>query len=196
MYVELTDAELIVLDGRCEPATQEKVNDAKAREVARHQHADLRPEWAAFIADVVSEAKREGRLVRYWTNMRHCRGCGASSTYPVYKTGRRAGKPKRTQEIMVYGVELARRFVVITGIPTLGVCRACWEGIQPHLATVLADVEAEIPEAITGYPPRYRRWELRKCLKCEWQGHEGQSLPFGGKAFDHLPGHAIVRANP
>ena len=72
------------------------------------------------------------------------------------------------------GVELGYRFIGFTGHAVCGCCDECWEQAKPLMGAALAEVEAAIPEAFTGYPPRFERYDNAQCTRCGWTGHEGQ----------------------
>lgn len=186
--VSLTDAELLLLDGKCRPEVQQVVESARERLAAMEQYSDLTPKEAAFIADAMAEARENLKLVCQRVAISSCRICGESGGYAVYKrAGRyhRKGETNYDKPLSLAGVELAIRVVRMKGYPTLGCCTSCFEKIKPDLLEALKPIEAELPEALTGEPPRFKRYDNRFCTKCGWEGHEGQMrmLPalFGGK---------------
>ena len=56
----------------------------------------------------------------------------------------------------------------------LGCCHTCWTKLKPVVGIALADVHAELPEELTGVPPRHKCFRRQKCTRCGWEGHEGQ----------------------
>lgn len=175
--VSLEDSELIVLDGRCTAEVQEKVNAAKDRISMAKTLQGSDPKIAGFVADVVSEAKKNGLLRHAYCRLRTCKICGQTAGYYVYsRNGRnhRKGQPDYNHPKYLSGVELADRFISMQGYATLGCCNACFEKALPLLKSVLKDVRAQIPESLSGLPTRFKRFDRRKCKKCGWIGHEGE----------------------
>lgn len=188
MKVELTDEELVFLDGKVSSDTQKEVDNARERIAMVKAIPDLDPKHAKFIADVVREAQTNGELVRYHENIRHCSLCDANAGYDVHRRrGRyhRVGQPNYDKPITMSGVELARRVIRITGYVALGCCRVCFDKLLPDLQKALTGVKAEMPKSLTGVPPKWKRWNKRRC-QCGWEGHEGemgQLLTFMGDGF-------------
>jgi len=178
--VNLTDEELALLDGRCSADVQRQVDAATGRLSMQAALAETPGHLAAFIADAVMEAKNSGRLKFAPCGLRTCPYCKRSGGYAVH-SGRsryhRKGTPNYDKPLTIPGVELAQRFVNFLGHATVGCCRECWEAAQPLLVSALDAVKAEIPEAITGKAPRFKRFDNAHCTACGWTGHEGQMRP-------------------
>lgn len=176
MRPELTDDELVVLDGRCRAEVQAAVDAAKDRITARMRYDDLPPEQAAFIADVVREARESGVLKWMGVRIDHCPLCGWMGEYPRYKQGPRRGQIKdRAKRSTTAGVELADRFVHIERHVLLGGCNECMDALSDRLAEALRGVEAQVPERLRaeGEPERVK-YDRKRCTACGWQGHEGE----------------------
>lgn len=175
--VYLTDQELALLDGHCNEGVQTEVDKAKARLKTAELLGNVPDNLIPFVSRIIEEARATGRLILSRRSLHYCNVCGKSAGYAKYKrTGRyhRKGEPNYDKPLSLWGVELADRFVRIGGRATLGCCGSCWNKVKPFLADALRDIRAEIPEAITGYPPRWVRYDNRKCSKCGWEGHEGE----------------------
>lgn len=219
--VDLTDPELLVLDGQCRDDVQDEVNGARARISARQRHASLPPEQAAFVADVVREAQHKLRIKWVNTRIDQCPLCGWRGEYPVYKSGPRRGRIRdNARRKTTAGVELAERFVRIENHVTLGGCKECVTALAPTLAEELRGVEAQVPETLRAEgEPRRVRYERRRCQGCGWEGHEGQMvwhrtlmgdgrypaqcpecraahLPLGRMPFEVLDGYEVVEVEP
>lgn len=82
--------------------------------------------------------------------------------------------PNHDKPLTFAGIEFAKRFIGIRGSSVVGCCIECYTAVKVALVAALADVRAQIPEAITDYKPRWARWDLYECTQCGWQGHEGQ----------------------
>lgn len=171
MSYALTDEEAQALSGHVRPQIQALVDQAAARLRARAQYPDLAPALAGFIANVLAEARAEGRLVFNPSNLTGCGLCGKRAE--TYFRGR--GSKRRMVGSSMPGFELARRFVNIQGSPWLGGCRPCMDAVLPHLREALRDVRAQLPDDLRAEgAQRYVRRENRRCTKCGWTGHEGQ----------------------
>lgn len=102
------------------------------------------------------------------------------------------GITNRDKPPTLHGVSLVDRVVRVPGNVELGCCSACCTKLRSHVATALADVRAELPEQLTGVPPRYKCFCLRKCTQCSWERHEGQmrklrALMGGGTYYGGCP---------
>lgn len=221
MKIELTDNELVLLDGKVSGEVQEEVDRAKARVdavEAYSDHADITPTLAAFIADVVHEARTQGRLVANHVRIRSCRLHDEYYGFVKYKSGPNQGRPNYKRPIAKPGREFARRFVTVEGHVTLGGCNECIEKALPALREALIGVPAQLPDLlVTEGAPRFTRYDDRECLECGWTGHEGQmgrlpailggdypgkcpscgaeKLPFGPQKFKTLDSFTVVRAD-
>lgn len=174
--MDLTDQELVLLDGKCSSKIQTEVDAAKGR-IAMQSKMSCEPHIAAFVADAVKEAKEHGLLRLLREDLRYCRYCKKSAGYYTYpRTGRyhRRGETDYGHPKYMSGVELADRFISVKGYSCVGCCSECWQKAQPLLAKELEGVMAEVSEAITGHKPMFKKWDNMKCEKCNWEGHEGQ----------------------
>lgn len=170
---KLTDEEALLLDGKVRDDVQKLVTAARGRLAAVLDHPDLSPELAGFIADVVSEAEERGRLILRWEWVMWCPVCRNDAGYVLFKSGRRKGKPRKRRYLQA--VELASRFVTVKGSVALGCCSECLAAVEPALVSALASARAEIPKRFVAEGrPDWRRWELRRCKGCGWEGHEGE----------------------
>lgn len=173
--VKLTTDEIILLDGKVGPEVQKSVDlakEAKALEGFAGNAAEAR-----FIADVVREAETNGRLILRWTSLHYCQYSGKAAGYAKrsrHGKYHRKGDTNFSKPLSMAGVELADRFVRLSGYASVGCCREFWDAVRPKLAIRLQDVRAEIPEEITGHKPRWKRFDKKRCTKCGWVGHDGQ----------------------
>lgn len=176
--IELTDSEMLSLDGKCRQKTQFAVDYVKERMVikARVQSGDEKID--AFVATVVMLAKRNGKLGCRRVSMEHCPLCGKRADYPRYKRDSplHAKGEKNTNAKPMYfsGIDLTGDFVVTEHYARVGCCFACLEKTRSFLVKELDIVEAEVPKEVTGHPPRFKFYHAMKCLSCGWEGHEGQ----------------------
>lgn len=179
---KLTDHEALLLDGKVSQNVQELVDSAKNRIAMFEAMPELGAEKAGFIADVVGLAKKAGKLAFYHNRIRYCPVCKTNAGYHVHarssrkQFGHKKGDIDYGSPRSMPGVELQDSFVTIEGLVYQGCCTACFDSLKPKLAERLADVTAEIPEAITGIPPKWRKWTTNKCSACGWVGPEGKML--------------------
>lgn len=214
--VDLSDAELVLLDGRCGETVQAEVDAARDRIAARGRHPTMPPALSGLVADAATEARTNGRLV--WTTkpIDYCPLCGWVGKPARYKSGPRKGEIKPNgRRGMTGGVDLAHRFVTIQHHVRLGGCRECVETAEPALRKELRGVPAQVPDRLRaeGEPKRVR-YERRRCKSCGWEGHEGRmgrltavmggtypgecpdcgakQLPLGPLEFEHVDGFDVV----
>lgn len=170
----VTDEELLLLDGKCGKETQGLIDSLKLRNRIAESRA-LTDSEATFVRDVLNEASTNKTLIFRSLRIRRCPVCNTAAGYAKRtrssRSGRR-GEPNYDRPLTMYGYELARRFFVIKDTPTIGCCTSCWKKIQPILAEELSGVPAEIPQDITGIPPRFKAYDVMKCTKCGWVGSE------------------------
>lgn len=167
--VKLTDGEILLLDSIERLEIRAIVAAARSRIESVGAYPGLTPERAAFIADVLIEAREAGILIRQWKQIRSCSVCGASGEYRLPSK-----RHKKERFFEISGVELAKRFISMKGYTAVGCCSACFESVEAHLIEALQGVPVEIPECWEAAPHRWKRYDKRHCTKCEWTGHEGE----------------------
>lgn len=169
--VKLTDEELLLLDGKCSEKVQTAVDLVKTSKTITGLAS---PEHAKFVVSVVQEAQTSGKLIFSRSSISYCPVCKTSGSYRLYKSGKNKGRFNYDKPTYIFGVELAYRSVIIRGHVTVGCCSQCWETVKPFVLTALESVKAQMPEALTGHPEKYTRYDKRKCSSCGWEGHEGE----------------------
>lgn len=216
--VTLTDDELVRLDQHVRPEVQEAVNAARARITARVAWPNLRPAIAGLVADVVTEAETNGRLIYQRRGLRRCSLCGTGAGYVPFKSGRRKGEPNYDRPRMLDGIEFADRFVTIVGRVAVGGCTDCVTPAVPVIVESLRGVKAELPDALAAEgEPRWKRYANRRCTSCGWEGHEGEmrqartligdgfypsgcpacsaeNRPLGRSVVEYVEGYAVIEA--
>lgn len=167
--VVLADCDLARLIDSEDADVKAEASAAAARLAAPTRWPSVPSHVAALIADVVAEAQKQGRLIWRNVNVSRCRYCGAQSEW------KKPPRKKREVEYKVSAVEFAQRFVVITGYVSVGGCRTCVDTALPILREELSGFAVELPKLLhIDGAPVHRRWDLVRCKKCEWSGHEGQ----------------------
>lgn len=216
--VSLNDSELALLDGGCRKEIQGKVDEAKRRLADRERLPNsLTTLEAAFVSDVLAEAKKSGRLTWRAVDVSHCRVCGQDGGYYLRSKTSRAGRkgtPNWSKPRYLRGIDLAATLVYMQGYPALGGCLTCVDKLKPTLVACLDGVKAEIPEGLTGQPPKWERHDLMRCSACEWEGGEhlmgklpavmggyyqgecpschAKNTPFGPTIVKPVPGFVVV----
>jgi len=213
--VHLTDNELVLLDGQCRNKIQVDVDKAKKR--LENVLPEVPEKFKDFVARVLTELENEGRLVHRYERIRHCDVCDKRAGYATYKRTsqyHQKGEKNYNKPLSFPAIELAHRFIRITGSVSVGCCSDCFKEILPTLKEILKDKKGEIPETLTGISPRWKRVDRRKCKNCGWEGNEAEmdelpalikgkypgqcpqcgarSVPFGPIMFDTLPGYDLV----
>jgi hypothetical protein len=180
--VKLTAPELMLLDGKTRPEVQALIEQAKRQIEMESAGAD--PRIAALVSEAVKEAIEKKKLVFEGASIIYCRLCERSDGYHTYaRSGRkggiyrRRGEPDRSNPIAFGAVELRASCVSIRNHVSVGCCDRCWEKAAPLLRTALQGVVADMPEALTGRPNRWRRVDVVKCSKCQWTGPETDLRP-------------------
>jgi hypothetical protein len=186
--VILTDDELVILDGRCAAKVQAEVDAAKLRVAMSTAIPGLKPELAGLIADIVTEAQQNGRLVFQHTGIDRCPICKRTGGYAKWRSTtryHRKGDENKDKPLSIGAYDFARRFITWSRSVTLGCCDTCFAEMKPALLAKLSDVRAAIPDALTGVKPKWIRYDNRKCTNCNWTGHEGEMVQdyalMGGK---------------
>lgn len=173
----LSADELILLDGRCNRNAQAIVDAAKIQ-LRIQRDRGLSEPHAAFVADVLSYARKELALGFQTLSIQQCGLCGKHAGYVAHERGGRnhkKGDPDRKRPMWMSGVDLADRSKTgAMNCPVLGCCNGCWEPIKPVLLDELKPLRVELPESLTGH----WRWFIRShavvCSACGWKGHRQQ----------------------
>lgn len=216
-FLYLEDQEILLLDGKCREEIQKKVDDVKRVVEARSKVTGLNQEQAELVANAVLEAEKSGKLIYHHRSLRSCDVCKKSGGYATYTRNsryHRKGEKNHDRPLSFSGIELADRTIRMEGRAAVGCCNSCFNAVKPALLEALASVRAEMPEQLTGKPPKWKRHDKRKCKECGWEGHEGEmgllpammqgsypgkcpkceakSLPFGPRVFEFVDGFELV----
>lgn len=173
--LELTDDELLLLDGKCRPEIQSVVETVKLRRNSESEWAGLSPAQAEMVLKIVEYAKKNGKLRYQHESIHYCSMCGKSAGYAKYpRSGRyhTKGDSNLKKPLHFSGFDLSDDFIRVRGHVSLGGCRDCEAKIMPVLRSALADVKAELPPAVMGVPSKWKRWDVKECEKCKWKGPE------------------------
>jgi len=167
--VDLTDEELLLLDGKCSSATQIAVDSAKTRGTLVGLSEPLRE----MVTKIVEAGKKEGKLTYCYSSCSWCAGCGKRAGYVKYKSGRNKGRDNYDKPLSISGIEFNRGIVSVQNHISAGGCSDCVKQILPHVKELVSHLPIELPECLRGERV-YKKFKNRKCLKCGWLGHEGQ----------------------
>lgn len=175
-YLNLTDDELLLLDGRCGEGPQAEINTIKRRRVAADGKEN--PALWVFISDLRVRAEQDGRLgFRHERFSGKCCVCAEGGGYYPHRRRskwHRRGEPDLNAPILASGIDFAKSFIRVENRLGLGCCAKCWDEHRTVICDALADVRAELPQAMTGAEPRYRWHQNRQCTQCGWLGHDGE----------------------
>ena len=173
--VNLTDCELLLLDGMCTEKVQAAVDLAKVRVSFALRHPEVEPAAVKLIVDAVEEARTKGLLIWEHRPLRRCSLCDRDGSYATYRSGPRKGQPNHSKPIPLAGIELRRSFVRIEGHVSIGACTGCMEALQPALQAALAEVPAELPPQLRAEGTfAWVKDPHRRCKHCDWTGGVSQ----------------------
>jgi hypothetical protein len=168
--VDLTDEELLLLDGHASQNVQTAIDGAKLRSSLTAKYGTaLTTRQIAMLQKALAWARAQKLLVSRHENLEHCQACGTSKRYVTYKSGPRKGEPNYDRPILVNGVEHGDGFISMRGYPRVGWCNACEDVLLPYLKTECATIACQTP-----WSKRWTRYGNRRCTSCGWSGHEGQ----------------------
>lgn len=212
--IALSDSDLATLVNSADADVRTAAELASARLAAPSRWPIVASHVAALIADVLAEARKEGRLIYRGVAVSHCGYCGARSEW------KKPPRKKREREYPVAGVDFADRFVVISRHISVGACRSCVEQALPVLRQELVSLPVQLPTALRSEgAPVYQRWDRCRCKRCEWSCHDGQlgklrtlmgdgyypgvcprcaaeRRPLGPDPFERLVGFDVVAEGP
>lgn len=216
-FLNLSDEELLLLDGKVSEDTQQLIDKIKHRLALESKLEEIPEKYRKWAAELIALAESEGRLVREHTKLSRCPCCNQQKTYATYKRNSRyhnKGDFNYSKPLYVHGWEFQHRFISFVGYPGQGICYTCWDEVSPYLVNALSEVKAEIPYRITGQNSRWFFGKHAECKKCGWIGPEyemgqlpavfggyyrGQcpncgekSLPFGPFVFSYPGGFSLL----
>lgn len=186
--LELTDEEVLLLDGKCRESVQHEVELAKSRTAMREKTDNAA--IAAFVVKVAAVATKDKKLIQKSVGLTYCGVCKKSAGYHEYKrTSRyhRKGEPNYKMPKRLSGVDLKCSTIRVDGHASVGCCLSCFCEATPHLVAALEGVDCELPESLRseGYQP-VKRVGVRECTKCGWSGPEtemGQEMTLMGDGY-------------
>lgn len=170
--VHLSDEVLLLLDGKADDKTQSLIESVKRRIEMSKRLQLVTPDQAAFISGVVDYAKANGILRLQYTRASRCGVCKRFGGYKKFKTGPRRGRDNYDRPILLSGIQMSAGFVLFKDTFNLGCCDECWSVVKAPLLEELSNVQAELPEGLTGVPPKFKKYNNRKCNNCGWTGSE------------------------
>lgn len=180
--LNLTDEELGRMGtlGEWSPGVRAAIDAAMDRLAIRAGLGDTPAYVGDFVSRLVIQAQREGRLEYSRMNVRACDCCQKSAGFMPYTRNTRyhkKGDPNHARPRAWWGIQVSW-FVC---------CPICWERVKPVLVKALEDIRAEIDENITGYSPRFKKYQNVAC-QCGWTGHEGQLGKLPALTGGYYPG--------
>jgi hypothetical protein len=192
--VDLTDQELLFLDGKCGEKIQAEINTAKSRLKMLASGQAIDSSTALFISDCLKEVETKKKLICRCESLSHCKYCSKSGGYALRKRATKyheKGSKDYDKPLYFAGVELAESFIYMKGHATLGCCGECWKKFKAPLVAAIENVPAEISEKITGCLPKFKRWSIMQCTHCKWSGPEYEMIE-----GPNLMGHMIYNECP
>lgn len=175
--VDLTDGELLMLDGLCSEKVQVEVDGAKMRARLAVDHGLPEP-LTHVLSTILREATQGGQVIIGRERLRHCSGCKKSAGYATVRRSsryKRKGEADRDKPLYMSAIEYIPRFVRITGYSSTAVCYECSQIIRPALVAELATMAVQVPEDLRAADaPTRVKHNKKRCKSCGWVGHEGE----------------------
>lgn len=166
--VELTDDEVLLLDGNCRPEIQRLVEAIKLKKLCLAELTHLPLRHATIISHIVAMTFRAQAVEFRMDSFSYCSVCQESSGYAKYKSNsryHRKGDENRDKPLKFYGVSVFHY---------TSICGACKEKLWPVLGSLLGVLYAEVPEYFTGVKPKYKKAGLKHCKQCDYEADEFQ----------------------
>lgn len=154
--VELTDEELLLLDGKVGEKAQGIVEQAKLA----LQHAELGP----LGSEVLRLALEQGEFKCNYTSLRYCGICKKSAGYAKFKGGRNRGQDNHKRPLYFSGIEFMPGFITMRGYASNGGCKECVGDLPNRIWKYI--VEKDLPIQGVGADARWAKENLRKCKSC------------------------------
>jgi len=158
---ELTDDELLILDGKASEAIQVEIEKAKER---KQLHSD------PVVARILAESLKMGTFeYQFIHDMTFCRECKKSSGYALHtRSGKyhRKGDKNYDKPLKFSGIRCNSGFVTIQGHGNF--CAAC-DKQHGWLATIVNEIlTRSLPiELVRDTKTKFRRDAERQCYQCE-----------------------------
>ncbi len=190
MKLELTDDEIISLDGKCESDTQIIVEQIKFSMTLR-ESGGITAKQSHMIAKILHVAKEKGRLTYQRTGIRYCPCCNDSAGYAKYKRNsinHQKGDENRNKPLYLGAFNLDQGFIVIANHISTGYCDNCKQTMEPVLIKLLKGIKTQIPSHWEDAPHDYLKYDNKICSKCAWEGHEGEMKKLNALMGGKYPG--------
>jgi hypothetical protein len=172
--IQPTDTELALLDSWC----RREIHASRHRlEVAGAVPEAVSELLWTLLTRIVEESETAGPARPPDGLNAELRGLGARADYAEFTRNSRNHQKAEvdcSKPHSLWGIEFADAFVRVQNHIILGCCNACWAEAKPYALILLETVRAELPEKLTGVPPRWKCHPKKHCKQCGWLGHEGQ----------------------
>ena len=174
--IRLTDAELLLLDGKVRPAVQAVVDEAKA--------ASACGIGDTTFAEIIRRATVEGKLTERRRYIGTCRGCDATTTYVKFQKGRNRGQTDWKRPIKVYGTSFMDGIVTMENHSSFGYCHKCEIDASNRIHKYIID--HDLPIELPGKDSKWvkeAKLTCRECKKEMWEFDMGLSPTMMGDGF-------------
>lgn len=173
-YVTLTDDELVLLDGRCRPEIQAKVDQARDRLNISGAVESLEDKRLVFIAaDLIAQAVRNGVITSRSDTLKGSFSTDCCNTRPGHHVYTRNTSQHRKGDINLDHP----KSMSVTRIGGHAMCSTCLNLIAPALRAQLADVIAQWPPIINKTDLKHE--QMLQCSNCSWRGTRLQLVRAG-----------------
>jgi len=176
--IEVESETLLLLDGKCDAKTQDEIERLKSS-IAIAKDSSLPEREAAMVVEIVSYARKNGRLTYQHVQIKRCPCCNRFDGYwPVRRSTRfkTKGNPDHDHPKVFSAIDLGRGFLTFPNFIFIGYCESCKPRVEPVLLPLIQDLKAEFPKHWEAAPHKWKRYDNQKCNGCGWVGHEGQMI--------------------
>jgi hypothetical protein len=180
--VNLTNDEMLLLDGRCSATVQAKIDILKESLSMALSFPELSAPLSQFVGKVVAAARVDEALRLIALHILRCDLCGSypNPEYEPYKSGGNKGLPNRSKPRYLRGVELSAGRFRMTNFASLGCCVDCWATVKAAVIAALVGVPCQLPEPLrTEGAPAWVRSENCECKVCGHIGCRADLKPWG-----------------
>jgi len=162
--IELTDDELLLLDGKVTITAQKIIDEIK--EIRSFEDIGNN-----LYAEIVKLAKDRGKLTYTHRELSNCATCNKRTTYPIFKSGRRKGEQNINKPRNFFGISFMDGFVLMRGYSSKGFCSECGEKALKTITNYIRDNNLQIElQTNTNYVKEHEKKCLNKnCSQLIWE---------------------------
>jgi hypothetical protein len=155
-YLNITEDELLALDGKCRPEIQDLVNEAKRKRVL------ISEGFPPYLAAIEANAERFGILTMNSSRGSQCEKCGRpGSVSATYKIGSKKGSPNKNKPSVSFDAY---------SVGGIRLCTGCYMEFQKNVSRLdFTKFEYRIDGMHTPLMIRESKVKCQKCGHFSWQ---------------------------